>query len=225
MSRLSISKWLDDQKCLSTTTHLWNNWQTQTLNWMSDGDTITFKSKKEMNGKQHSRQIVDYRTNGHVLWNVQFTSNISSNDGFYFQWHDFRLPDHCLHGWHVYLWKRPITIDHKYKIGPMTITGQRFIFETVEMWIPQDEDWISWKDHRRRKNIYGYFEIKRNPRLAYSFYRQTSQRIFRIQKLLSTIYSKLLWHCTTSKQTLKERQKICLDPRMSIFFWWNEETI
>ena len=105
-------------------------------------------------------------TNGHVLWNVQFTSDISSNqftsdissnDGFYFRWHDFRFPDHCLHGRHVYLWKRPITIDHKYKIGPTEITGQWFIFETVKMWIPQNEDWISWNDHWRRKNIYGYF--------------------------------------------------------------------
>ena len=103
--------------------------------------------------------------------------------------------------------------------------GTTIIFETVKMWISQNEDWISWNDHRRRKNIYGYFEIERNSRLAHSFYRQTSQRIFRIWKLLSMIYSKLLWHRTTPKRTFKERQKIHLDPWMSIFLWWDEETI
>jgi len=29
-------------------------------NWTSDGDAIIFESKKEMNRKQHSRQIADY---------------------------------------------------------------------------------------------------------------------------------------------------------------------
>ena len=165
------------------------------------------------------------QTNGHVLWNVQFTSNILSNDGFYFWQHDLQFLDYRLHGRHVYLWKRLITIDHEYKIGPMTITGQWFIFETIKMWIPQNEDWIPWNDHWRRKNIHGYFEVNKDPRLAHSFYCQTSQRIFGIWKLLLTIYLKLLWHCTTSEWTPKEGQKICLDPQVSIFFWWNAETI
>ena len=107
----------------------------------------------------------------------------------------------------------------------MSIMGQQFIFKTVKMWIPQNEDWIPWNDHWRRKNIHGHFEVKRNLRLAHSFYCQTSQRIFRIWKLLLMIYPKLLWHRTTSEWTLKEGQKIWLDPRMSIFLWGNEEII
>ena len=183
-----------------------------------------------MNGKQHSRQITDY------------TNQRSCSLECVIHWQHFKQWWILfLMTWYLTLWLSSIwticlsskKIYHhwsQYKIGPTTIMGQWFIFETVEMWIPQNEDWIPWNDHWRRKNIYGHFEVKRNPRLAYSFYCQTSQRIFRIWKILSTIYPKLSDITQPLNELLKKDRKFDWNPECQSSFnemkkWFTEEPV
>ena len=58
--------------------------------------------RRWMEGRIHNK-IWSIRTNSHVLWIMQFTSNISNNDEWNFSRHDTWKMDHHLHGQHFHI--------------------------------------------------------------------------------------------------------------------------
>jgi hypothetical protein len=67
------------------------------------GDTIIYKSEKETNEKPLLKLIKDFRTNGNVLWNVQFPGNFLSYDRQYLHNNNWQTTSHCIHGQHTHL--------------------------------------------------------------------------------------------------------------------------
>ena len=79
-----------------------------------------------------------------------------------------------------------------YENGTSKTTGKRFVSETKEMQIQQNNHGIPGINYQRRTAIDGPGQTKRDQRLASTNHSQTSQGLPGIWKLLLTLHTKIL---------------------------------
>ena len=107
-SRLPIPQSMDSQECTSSSFDLRHYGQNQSL-WSQ----IFHQIRHTMGIQQHpnqswrpmesslQNQYRTIRTNGYVLWTMQFAGHIPSYDEWYPQRRTQRRMGHCLYGWHL----------------------------------------------------------------------------------------------------------------------------
>jgi len=144
-------------------------------------------------------------THGYVLWTLQLTGNISSNDGQHFQGRTTRRMDHHLHGQCLTFHKRQENLEQQTK--RVWNNAQEWpLPETDKMLFLQRKDQIPQNDHWRRKismdlsKLKGIWDWPAQPQLNKS-------DCSRIWKLLQAIHQQVLQTGQTLNKLLKKDTK------------------
>ena len=93
----------------------------------------------------------------------------------------------------------------KHQASLATANGKQFVLEAKEVRILQGKNRMVGNGHQRRENHHGSRKAERDPGMACPCYGQTSQRLPRILKLLSTLHLRVFRNCSTSQRTVEER--------------------
>ena len=181
------------------------------------------RRRRMESGIQNQQRII--RTNGYVLWTMQFPCDVSKHDGPHILRHDCtRISDH-LYGRPSYSCQKQRRSETIHQTSsPMTM-GKQHVLQTTEMWIWKGTNQISRNGYKPQFSINGPNEAHRNQKLANSDNNKTSLVVPWIWKLLPKIYQEICTFGKTIEQPVKERRRLRLDKRMSSLIQPTEEMI